>query len=147
MSWVSRRITSLQIGKTILIDIFNFRILTLRLIHFRKFFELLGNGQLRTWIDHPFIPGEKLFMWFDPTHNLKNLFNIWSSRKRFSLPTCGTEEPNHAAADFGHVVALQELEATKTVKVAHSLTSNSLYPSNIQKTSPRFALSKSGKKP
>lgn len=81
-------------------------------------------------------------MWFDPTHNLKNLFNIWSSKKRFSSPKCGTEEPNDITADFGHVIALQELESTKTVKVAHSLTSTSLYPSNIQKTSPRFALSK-----
>ena len=117
----------------------------LKIIHNRKFFELLGNGQLRSWIDHPFITGEKLFMWFDPTHNLKNLFNIWSSKKRFSLPPCETREPHHIFADFRHVTALQELEATKPVKVAHSLTSSSLYPSNIQKTSPKFALSKSSK--
>ena len=50
------------------------------------------------------------------------------------------EFPTHA--NFNHVVALQALEDTKRVRVAHSLSRSSLIPSNIQKTSPRYALSK-----
>ena len=81
-------------------------------------------------------------MWFDPTHNLKNLFNIWSSKKRFSIPLDPCDAGLISYTDYSHVVALEELEKSKTVKIAHSLSAVSLFPNSIQKTCPKHALSK-----
>ena len=95
---------------------------------------------------HPTVPGEKLFMWLDPTHNLKNLFNNWCNKIVFHLPAISAKSTDNIKlpqyAKFSHCVSLHALEETKALRVAFSLNNTSLKPNNIQKTSPKHALSK-----
>lgn len=45
----------------------------------RALYLLLSNRNLRSSIEHPTVPNERLFLCFDTTHNLKNVFNNWVS--------------------------------------------------------------------
>ena len=46
----------------------------------------LCGGELRNCIDHPILTNSKLFLMFDSTHNLKNIFNtlVIGYQKSFS---------------------------------------------------------------
>ena len=76
---------------------------------------------------------------FDTTHNLKNIFNNWISKKLFQLPP-GHIGDNGLLADYNHVQELFALEETKALKVAHQLNATSISPDSIQRQSPRHAL-------
>ena len=45
----------------------------------RALYLLLSNRSLESSIEHPTVPNERLFLCFDTTHNLKNVFNNWVS--------------------------------------------------------------------
>lgn len=109
---------------------------------FRSFYHLLCPDKILTpTIDHPIVSNEKLHLLFDPTHNLKNIYNNWLSKKTFHFPSSRCADlPEYA--HFQHIIDLFQLEETKKLKIAHSLTKTALMPNNIQKTSPRHALSK-----
>jgi len=100
-------------------------------------------GELAPSVDHPTRPGEPLFLLFDFTHNLKNIFNNFVNKQRFNLPTSGFEDILGSActAMFSHINKLYALEEYKTLKIAFRLKKASLNPSNIARTSPQHALS------
>jgi len=89
------------------------------------------------------VAGETLFLVMDSTHNMKNFYNNWLSRKTFIVPPSdllGTS--SSLSSTFSHVSALYALEEAKILKVAHRLRKSALNPSNIQKTCPQLALCK-----
>lgn len=110
-------------------------------LFFRAFFMTLCGNELKTSINHPTVPDAKLYLFFDPTHNFKNMFNNWVSKRLFQLPD-GHIGPTEITADYNHVQQLFELEESKPLKIAHRLTYASIHPSDIQKQSPRHALGK-----
>ena len=40
-----------------------------------KFFSIIGHGELRVRIQHPFLDPEPLFLMFDTVHLLKNFYS------------------------------------------------------------------------
>ena len=110
---------------------------------FRSFFVKLCGGEIKPFIDHPTRHGQKLFLLFDFTHNLKNIFNNWINKSIMHLPSGFPDMVGEKyAAYFKRVEQLYSLEETKSLKVAFSLKKNSLNPNNIARTSPQHALSK-----
>ena len=109
----------------------------------RSLFKKLGNGELVPSIPHPTNHGKRLYMLFDPTHNLKNVFNNWTNKTLFRYPT-DFEDVLHAGgvADFRHIKALFFKEEAKPLKIAYLLNKNSLTPNSIARTSPKHALGK-----
>ena len=104
----------------------------------------LCGGALTHSVVHPTRQTERLFLLFDFTHNLKNVFNAFVNKDRMNVPTNGYELilEEKCLALFSHIKRLYALEEGKSLKIAHSLKKASLNPSNIARTSPLHALSK-----
>jgi hypothetical protein len=113
----------------------------------------LCNGELKVSIPHPCRPSSPLFLLFDMTHNIKNVFNNHERRKIFVcpsppvslttsllLPKNYTDTISSFTADFNHVQQLYLLEADKPVKAAHKLNKNCFNPKSIEKTSVKFSI-------
>jgi len=49
-------------------------------------------GELAHSVEHPTRRGERLFLLFDFTHNLKNIFNKFVNKERFRIPIDGYED-------------------------------------------------------
>ena len=110
----------------------------------RKFFiENLCNGNLKTHVPNPADEGKPIFLIFDPTHGIKNIFNNFQTRKTFHLPSFPytPESSEMHCADFNHIVTLFEQEIHKPVKMAHKLTRATIQPRSIEKVSVRLAAS------
>lgn len=103
----------------------------------------LCDGNLKPYIAHPTREGEKLFLVFDFTHNLKNVFNNWVNKSIMHLPSDFPDMiGDKCKAHFDHVKELYAVEEAKPLKIAFALKKNSLNPNNIARTSPQHALSK-----
>jgi len=107
------------------------------------FIDLCG-GRLANSIEHPTRAGERLFLLFDFTHNIKNIYNNFVNKHRFNVPTTGFEEVLGKTCNpmFSHIKQLYALEEGKTLKIAHALKKVSLNPSSIARTCPLHALGK-----
>ena len=116
------------------------------------FIELCG-GEIKTCIPHPCAADEKLWLLFDSTHNMKNIYNNWLNKGtfRFSSSICSsvTEacvemQPYLPCEDalFSNVKQVYMNEETKPLKTACKLTRTALLPNNIQRTSPKHCLGK-----
>lgn len=105
----------------------------------------LGGGELKPSIDHPCIDGERLFLLFDPTHNIKNLYNNWLKKSTFTFPDERSELLSAKHAHFSNIKQLYEKEESLVLKVGHRLKKAALNPNNIQKTSPQLSLCKLSK--
>ena len=107
--------------------------------------ELCRSKSLSSSVTHPTKPNERLFLLFDFTHNMKNIFNNFVSRKMMHLPEIPGDDSvfeEKCVAQFSHIKRLYAIEEHKPLKVAYSLKKASLNPSNIARTSPHHALSK-----
>jgi len=105
--------------------------------------KLCGTTEISPFIKHPHdVDGtRRLYLLFDTTHNLKNMFNNWLNKSRFALPDGFFDVfPDHTVADFKNIRALYAKEENKTVKMAFALKSTSLRPNSIARTSPQHAL-------
>ena len=104
----------------------------------------LCGGKLQPCIPHPTKEGELLFLLFDFTHNMKNIFNNFLSKGRMHISTVGFEAVlgSPCLGLFTHIKQLYALEEHKSLKVAHALKKASLNPSNVARTSPKHALCK-----
>lgn len=100
-----------------------------------------NEGNISSAVTHPIHPDKKLYLMFDPTHNIKNAFNNWNNKGVFKYPV-GFDDllSSGGSANFRHIKALFLKEEDKSLKIAHSLTKTSLHPNSIAKTSPRHAL-------
>ena len=76
---------------------------------FRKLhIDLCGGKELSTSIEHPLRSKERLFLLFDFTHNLKNIFNNFVTRKRYHVPKIANANAQHTPkgkclAQFEHI--------------------------------------------
>ena len=98
--------------------------------------DLCGGEKLSTSIEHPLGSKEKLFLLFDFTHNLKNIFNNFVTRKRYHVPEIANANAQHilggkCLAQFKHINCLYVLEEHKPLRIAFTLKKASLNPSNI----------------
>jgi len=104
----------------------------------------LCGGELAHSIPHPTKKEERLFLLFDFTHNLKNIFNNFINKPYFRLPSTGYEEilGERCTASFAHIKHLYAIEEAKPLKIAFALKRAALNPSSIARTSPQHAISK-----
>ena len=95
-------------------------------------------------IVHPTKKDEQLFLFFDFTHNFKNIYNQFENKQRMNPPTVGHEDVlgKSCNADFAHIKHLYAMEEDKALKIAHTLKKVALNPSSIARTSPQHALGK-----
>ena len=106
----------------------------------RKFFkEFLCGGALKESIVNPFTGGQ-IFLIFDPTHIVKNIYNNFLSKRVFKLPTMPLLIPNTITARFDDIVAVHNYECQKPLKIAHCLTDTVLQPKTIEKVNVKLAL-------
>ena len=107
--------------------------------------DLCGSNALSSSVPHPTKPEEQLYLLFDFTHNIKNIFNNFVTRKVIYIPENADQQNilgGKCIAKFSHISRLYAIEEHKPLKVAHTLNKASLNPSNIARTSPQHALSK-----
>ena len=105
-------------------------------------FISFGDGELKPSIDHPCIKGERLFLLFDPTHNIKNVYNNWLTKSTFTFPNAHCDLLRAKHAHFSNIKQLYAKEENFVLKIGHRLKKAALDPNNIQKTSPQLALCK-----
>uniref|UniRef100_A0A1I8H379 THAP-type domain-containing protein n=1 Tax=Macrostomum lignano TaxID=282301 RepID=A0A1I8H379_9PLAT len=119
----------------------------------RAFFvHKLCGGILQTCVPHPFHREKKIFLLFDPTHTIKNVYNNFQKRQSLELPAKDSAFFNvplpHVkrtadsliVAKFENIKELYNLEQDKPLKLAPKLNSSVIDPKSIQKTSPKLAL-------
>jgi len=102
----------------------------------RSFYvNILCNGSIKSYIMNPYGNGEKIFLLFDTTHNVKNIYNNFERKKNFEIPSFPGILSQNISPDFSHCVKLYELEKGKPIKYAHKLRKNFLNPKSIEKVS------------
>ena len=110
----------------------------------RKLYSLVrssDNDEIPSIAEHPTHPDEKLFLLFDSTHNLKNVFNNFHVRQVFRYPTFDGNLTEKAV--FCDLVSIYKNESGQSLRRAHKLTKDILNPSSASKVSPTHALGKS----
>ena len=106
----------------------------------RKFFlHHLCEGVWRSYVEN-YLNGRKIFLIFDPTHNIKNLYNNFQCRKLFGCPACEPILTKPTKANFQDVEKVFELESRKPLKMGHKLNTSVISPKSIEKTSTKLAL-------
>ena len=87
----------------------------------RKFCkDFLCDGKWRTSIEHPFTGG-KIFLIFDPTHVIKNVYNNLLTRKTFKLSELPPIVPKALTATFSDIAAVYDEKCQKHLRIAHKL--------------------------
>lgn len=104
----------------------------------RKFFVNLCGGSLKTFVDNPVSDG-RIYLIFDPTHNIKNLYNNFQKRRLFRCPGSHPILKETTEANFDDIDKVFELESTKPLRMAHKLTKAVLNPKSIEKTSVKLS--------
>ena len=82
--------------------------------------DLCGDKELPTSIEHPLRSKERLFLLFDFTHNLKNIFNNFVTRKRYHVPEIANAQlilGGKCLAQFEHINRLYALEEHKPLRM------------------------------
>jgi len=104
----------------------------------------LCDGKLAHSVVHPTNKDERLFLFFDFTHNFKNIYNHFVNKQRMNPPCVGHEQilGESCNADFSHIKKLYAIEEGNALKIAHKLKKVALNPSSIARTSPQHAISK-----
>lgn len=105
----------------------------------RKFFvTCLCNGNLSSFVTSRWT-NENMFLIFDPTHNMKNIYNNFQKRRIYECPAM----PRHFSplkADFADIEAVYEIESSKPLKIAHRLSQSVIKPKNIEKSSVKLSV-------
>ena len=104
----------------------------------RKLFKILSNGAINSKINNP-ITKKPLFLMFDTTHNMKNIYNNFLNRQIFHFFKDGDVEPT--VVNFSDIVSLYNYEQNRSLKLAHKLNKTVLNPASIQKVSVKLASS------
>ena len=107
----------------------------------RKFYkDFFCEGSWKASIPNPFTGGE-IFLIFDPTHIIKNIYNNCLKRKIFKLPVFPPLVDQLRTAKFSDVVAIYDEECHKCLRIAHKLSETVLNPKTIENVNVRLALS------
>ena len=92
---------------------------------------------MKCCVENPLDASKTLFLLIDPTHNFKNIYNLFQRREKFIIPE--TPLLHLTVADFKHIKELYALESKLNLRMAHKLNFTMLAPSNIQRTSVQLA--------
>ena len=84
--------------------------------------------------------GGKIFLLFDRTHIIKNVYNNFQSKKLFQLPSLDPLVPDAITARFSDVESVHSNECHKPLKIVHKLTETVLRPSSIEKVNVKLAM-------
>ena len=107
----------------------------------RKFYkDFLCDGIWKSSITNSFTGG-KIFLIFDPTHVIKNIYNNFLTRKVFKFPAMLPFVPQILTANFSDVQAVYNNECHKPLRIAHKLSETMLNPKTIEKVNVKLALS------
>lgn len=105
----------------------------------RKFYKLyLCNNEWKTNITNKW-NGKNLYLLFDTTHNVKNLYNNFQSRKVMSCPAFPPYLSEATTAKFSDIENVYNHELHKPLKMAFKLNDSVIRPQNIEKTSVKLA--------
>jgi len=106
----------------------------------RKFYkDFLCKGNLKTSIQNIYT-GDEIFLIFDPTHVIKNIYNNLLTRKVFQLPILVPLVPEALTAKFADVSAVYDNECHKPLRIAHKLSDTVLNPKTIEKVNVKLVL-------
>ena len=111
----------------------------------RKFYkEFLCGGCWQSSIKNSF-SGGKIFLLFDPTHIVKNIYNNFLTKKVFKIPMLSpilSQNLTAKLSDVKNVYDLDiDLERHKPLRIAHKLTETVLNPKRIKKVNLKLAMS------
>ena len=99
----------------------------------RKFYkDFLCDGIRKSSITNSFTGG-KIFLIFNPTHVIKNIYNNFLARKVFKLPAMLPFVPQILTANFSGVQAVYNNECHKPLRIAHKLSETVLNSKTIEK--------------
>ena len=110
-----------------------------------KFFKtILCKGKWKSHIPNPYDDGKKIFLLFDTTHLLKNIYHNFRGKEAFVCPPFNFDTEDGPSKlnmhpNFAHVRQLYEIEMGKPVKIAHKLNDKVLNPRALEKTNVRLA--------
>ena len=82
----------------------------------------------------------KIFLIFDPTHIIKNIYNNLVNRRVFEMRSMTPILDSPLTASFADIVKVYNLECQKPLRIAYCLTETVLKPNNIEKVNVKFAL-------
>ena len=85
--------------------------------------------------------GGKIFLIFDPTHVIKNIYNNFLAKQVFKLPSMHCFVPAPLTASFVDVETVYNNECEKPLRIAHKLSETVLRPKSIEKVNLNLALS------
>ena len=106
----------------------------------RKFFkDFLCNGAWKASIPNKYTDG-KIFLIFDPTHIIKNIYNNLVNRRVFEMPCMTPILDTPLTASFADIEKVYNLECQKLLRIAHRLTETVLKPNSIEKVNVKLAL-------
>lgn len=94
-------------------------------------------------IPHPINPEMRLravFLLFDSSHSIKNIYNNFQSCSNFSVPRFSSSQLT-VHLNFNHIIELYYLESSRPLKMAHQLQVCALNPKSIQQTNMKLCLS------
>ena len=107
----------------------------------RKFYKNLCNGtSINESITNDF-SGGKIFLIFDSTHVIKNIYNNFQSKRIFQLPRLEPLVANNITARFSDIEEVYNNENHKPLKIAHKLTETVMKPKTIEKVNVKLAMS------
>ena len=104
----------------------------------RFYLEKLCLGTWKTHIVNKW-NGTNLYLLFDVTHNIKNIYNNFQSKKMFICPEFPPYLNSVTRVCFSDVEELYKSELNKPLKMAYKLNSQILNPKSIEKTSVKLA--------
>ena len=106
----------------------------------RKFFkDFFCNGAWKASIPNKYTDG-KIFLIFDPTHIIKNIYNNLVNRRVFEMPCMTPILDTPLTASFADIEKVYNLECQKPLRIAHRLTETVLKPNSIEKVNVKLAL-------
>jgi len=95
----------------------------------------LCDSNLKTRVENPFDKSIPMHLFFDTTHNVKNIFNNFQRRRHFSFH----DDCEFKVANFEDIIEVFEIEQDKPLKIATKLKKEVFEPSNLQRTSTKLA--------
>ena len=107
----------------------------------RKFYINLCNGTLINESITNDFGGGKIFLIFDPTHVIKNIYDNFQSKRIFQLPRLEPLVANNITARFSDIEEVHNNEYHKPSKIAHKLTETVMKPKTIEKVNVKLAMS------
>jgi hypothetical protein len=85
-------------------------------INIKFYTHELCHRTLLSFVQHPFLIGEKIFLRFDLVHIFKNIYNNFVNQKIFDFPEFDGETIGQA--EFSHKEELFHIECGKPIRMA-----------------------------